>query len=306
VRIHKMAILSLVLSFILVVAACNGDDDAADEPLTTVDATEEVTPEADDDAMTPEDDDAVTPEVEDDEEATPEVTPEATPEDDDAVTDDETPEATPDTAEAITVQVTITDTGIDLEFTDNGITGEATPEAEATPEDDDEATPEATPEDDEDTVTGDADPLDGFSLPSGNITFMITNDSDSERSLVIERADDDDTVTGDATPEATPEDDDDATPEATPEDDDDAATGVGVGVEELDEPVQPGESTTWEVELEPGNYVMYDPDARDEGFEVRFMVEDRDNGLMTDDDDEDDATPEATPEDDDDDEDDDD
>jgi hypothetical protein len=172
-----------------------------------------------------------------------------------------------------------------FEFTDNGVTGEATPEAEATPEDDDEATPEATPEDDEDTVTGDADPLDGFSLPSGNITFMITNDSDSERSLVIERADDDDTVTGDATPEATPEDDDDATPEATPEDDDDTATGVGVGVEELDEPVQPGESTTWEVELEPGSYVMYDPDGRDEGFEVRFMVEDRDNGLMTDDDD---------------------
>jgi uncharacterized cupredoxin-like copper-binding protein len=226
VRIHRMTVLGLVMVLMLVVAACNGDDDDVIDPAVT-DDTEEVTPPVDDD-------DAVTPEVDDEEtpEMTPEMTPEATPEDDemtpeatpeDEVTPEATPEdeATPDTDVGVTdrlmVEVTLTEMEIELEYDDNGIAAEL-------------------------------DPTDGVMLPSGNITFQITNDGDMPHSLAIVREDDDTIPTNDI-------------PEY-----------------ELDETLEPGESTQWEVELEPGTYIFYCPvgDHRDQGMEIEVTVEEDD------------------------------
>lgn len=292
-RIHTMAILGFVLSLMLIVAACNGDDDDAEDTDVTDDTTEDVTP-ADDDEATPEDG-AMTPvaEATPDADETPGATPDGTPEDG-AVVTDETPAATPDgtpgvgVTEPLMVQVTLTDTGIELQYS-GGPDPDATPEA--TPDDD--ATPETTPEGDATPeMTPDAGITGPVTVPSGAYSLTIVNESDTERSLAYERVDGDGTMTGDATPEATPEDE--ATPDATP--------GAGMDMQELDEPLQPGDSTTWEIELEPGEYVFYDPinDHRDEGFEIEVTVEDLTDGGVTDDatpgaTPEDDATPEATP-----------
>lgn len=264
-RIHTMAILGFVLSLMLIVAACNGDDDDAEDTDVTDDTTEDVTP-ADDDEATPEDG-AMTPvaEATPDADETPGATPDGTPEDG-AVVTDETPAATPDgtpgvgVTEPLMVQVTLTDTGIELQYSDAA---------------DPDATQEATPEDD---ATPDAGMTGPVTVPSGTYSLTVVNESDTERSVAYERVGDGD-ETGDATPEMTPED------EATP--------GAGMDMQELDEPLEPGDSTTWEIELEPGEYVFYDPidDHRDEGFELEVTVEDLTDGGVTDD-----ATPEVTPE----------
>jgi uncharacterized cupredoxin-like copper-binding protein len=200
----------------------------------------DVTPTPDDD------DDVATPDA-----ATPDATPDVTP-------DDATPEATPDA-------------------TPEDTTPEATPEEtpDATPDTTPDATPDATPGpedveveytvilDDFDIEIENGDLLDDlttFTIQAGVVQFNVENEGDMSHSLAIERRVDDD-------------DDDNATPtpEATP----------GMMDEDLvwDETLDAGESGTWIVRLEPGEYVLYCPigNHRDEGMEIEITVEENDD-----------------------------
>jgi hypothetical protein len=174
--------------------------------------------------------------------------------------DDDTPDVGDDTA-AVTPDAATPDAATTDATPDDATPDDATPDAatpEATPTDDDtdgEATQYTvilTEDDDIEVRNGDL--LDDLgittmSLASGPVTFSVVNESENAHTLVIEPRDMDD--------------------DATPTMDGDMM--------EMEETVQAGETATWEVTLQPGEYVLYSREHRDDGMEIEFDVDEHDD-----------------------------